>query len=198
MESDGGDAMCAQCPGKLIGAGSNNPTWQGAYRCKGQEVQYCEKPFSPWKTIKICADVDTCADATCVPVLTLADTYTTDKNRMILTEALAKCWTHMKSGKGGKKEVCRSINTQSLSYNITKGDLLDWFCSGYSDGNITADSLGDQETLDAAHELMGCGFLNVVDVSFETIGKKVTGGLNGLECIAYKDDEVIVGQCEEL
>jgi hypothetical protein len=184
LENSQGKALCALClPNDM--------------RCEGPEIQYCEMPFLPWKTLKVCKEIDTCLNAECLNMVTLASENTSDKNRLLLTAALADCWLIMEQDTGPDKEVCRSINTMTLEYDIPKDELSKWFCDGYDSGTINAANLGSQSHLEAAEEIMGCGLTNLMDLTIDTIGKKVTGGLFQGECIGYEPNEVIVKPCLE-
>ncbi|HIA03462.1 MAG TPA: hypothetical protein EYN66_16410 [Myxococcales bacterium] len=184
LESSAGDALCALCePGKL--------------RCEGAEIQYCELPFQPWQTLKTCKEIDTCLDAQCLNMVTLSPENTSDKNRLLLTAALADCWLVMATETGPEQEVCRTINTLGLSVDIPKDDLASWFCDGYDSGTINADNLGSQSHLEAADDIMGCGLTNLMDLTVDTIGKKITGGLYQGECIGYEPNEILVKPCQD-
>ncbi len=178
--TNGAEALCATC-------------LPGAYACLDNSVVYCEAPYLPWTILKECKDIDTCAGGTCIKVLSLAGSPGANDVLLSLTEAIADCWLSMKAA-DKKEDVCRSLHSTGLDGDIGKGELEDWFCEN-ADDTIKSDDFSEKDHFDAANDVMGCGLLSFNNLTINTPGNKVHGGLSQVECIGHEKNEIIIAPC---
>ncbi|MBT9556361.1 MAG: hypothetical protein IV100_10045 [Myxococcales bacterium] len=184
-----GGAECAQC-------------FPDAHRCSGNTIEYCETPFAPWVAVKECAPIQTCANGQCADVLKLEGGATLDSVRLLLTEALAECWMQMltkSKQETGDRYICRGLDTLGLTGDIGQAELVSWFCDNAGEGLGESD-FTTAELFDAASDVMGCGTLDWLDLTVDTLNQKVHAGVFTDECIAFDrpDKEILVAPCEEL
>ena len=182
LQSGEGKALCAECP-------------PGASACYGQDILHCDSPFEPWQVALTCDALDTCAGAMCVKVLTLPGPAASAKPRILLVKALADC---VVSGEGKEKtrDACRGLDTTALDIDLAKVDLLAWFCTALEEESIDAKDFGDDAHFAVAKDLMGCGWLNTVEIGFETKGEKVHAGLVKVECVGYDGTDGVIAPCD--
>ncbi len=185
----GGQAQCASC-------------YPGATRCEGQNIQFCSSPFQPWQTVETCNAIDTCAGGQCVNILTLDGTASEDSVRLLLVEGLADCWVELQTKapqETGNRYICRGLDTTALQGDIAESELISWFCDAAGEG-LTADDFKDETHYKAALDVLGCGTLDFLDLTVDTLNHKVHAGLHAVECVAFDrpDAEILIAPCEEL
>lgn len=181
LDNGAGEALCLLC-------------LEGAYACYGNTVVFCASALAPWAVHKDCKDIDTCAGGQCVKVLSLEGKAGGESTLIKLTEAVADCWLSMKAATK-KDDVCRGLHTLGLDGDITADALSSWFCDNQGE-SITADDFSDPDYFEAAKDVYGCGLLELADLSVNTPGEAIHGGLSQVECLGHEKNEIIIAQCD--
>ena len=144
-----------------------------------------------WVPYQQCGSLEKCIDGYCKPIVVLDPTVPMTVNYLLLTKAFVACWDVAEVG------FCREISTAGLIYPITASEITEWFCKNANESDFL-----DEEDYDTAKDIMGCGFTNVEDLSFET--GVIHPNLVGEECIAFSDKgianskEIVITACENL
>ena len=181
LENGAGDAICATCsPGATI--------------CNGNDILGCTHPAQPWVVTKTCGTLDACVGGACQPILVLSNALTKKKRLVRLSEALAAC-LKVALEPGPDKDRCRRIDTTGLTEDIVADDLIAWFCDEKGKGTLTPGDFQDPALFDVAVNVMGCGWLDLVDLDVLTDGGAVHAGLSLEECIGYQGSGAVVAQC---
>ncbi len=189
LDGPDGAAQCATC-------------FPGVTRCDDQDIQFCASPFQPWQTVETCHELDTCAGGQCVNLLTLTGEAGEDSVRLKVMEALADCWVELETKSAqetGDRYICRGVDTTEMQGDLAQDDLAGWFCDAAGEG-LTADDFKDETHYEAAQDVMGCGTLDFLDLTIDTLNHKLHAGLYAEECIAFdrSDAEILVAPCASL
>ncbi len=156
---------------------------EGYAKCKNQKIlQKCSSGQKGWEDYLLCGTLQTCQDGQCKNMITLSPDVPIKTNYMALTKAFIHCW------QGGSFGFCRAINTTDLTYPIAAEDISSWFCNEAKKADFI-----DESAYEAGKDMMGCGIVNLEDLTFQT--GVINPNLNGVECIGLADTEIIVDYC---
>ncbi len=154
----------------------------GATKCNGQIVQKCTSSQNGWADYLLCGTLQTCQDGQCKAMVSLSPDVPIKTNYMTLTKAFIHCWQSNSFG------FCRAINTTGLTYPIAPEDISSWFCNETKKSDFI-----DESAYEAGKDMMGCGIVNLEDLTFQT--GVINPNLNGVECIGLADTEIIIDYC---
>ena len=169
----------------------------GQIQCKGLVVETCNDPLVGFEESFACAEFETCVNGACLSVVKLSGDVLPTENYRLLTKAFASCFAAENEG------FCSSIDTSDVDYDITPGEIAAWFCDNKGNTPGFEQEFASDIWL-AAIDVMGCGFFNYEDMTFE--GGVIASGGSGIQCIAYdpgglftlNKKEIVVDACEEL
>jgi len=130
-------------------------------------------------------------------VITLEGSATSDALRILLSSAIADCWIAMSnSPENGPTTICRGLDTTDMSADLSKSELVSWFCDNQGSALTSADFSSDAH-FSAAKTVYGCGILDLQDLTVNTTSEAIHAGLFQAECIAHnaKKQEIIIAPC---
>jgi hypothetical protein len=125
---------------------------------------------------------------------------TSDALRILITSAIADCWIDMlASPEKGPVTICRGIDTTAMSGDLSKSELVGWFCDNQGKA-LTSEDFSSDAHFNAAKTVYGCGILDLQDLTVNTTSQSVHAGLFQAECIAHQASkkEIIIAPCAAL
>ena len=176
---DGETAVCAQCV-------------EGKASCDGWDVMECIDPVAGPEFSEQCDWPLACAGGQCIDVIFVGEEDPAKQAAYLdIMKGLSDCF------KQGIVGVCGGLNTESIDYDVSLGNLEGWLCEGDEGTRKPLFESGSQ--YDWALDVLGCGSFDVSDLTLKT--GSIHGGLDAIECYGFEkggfnDKEVVVDYCD--
>jgi hypothetical protein len=137
--------------------------WKDERRCAdvGDTVEYCADPLTGWEAWYDCYTGDWCMYGSCATPLELPAGLT--DNYRALAQAFVQCWYWYMDQGVTSDEMCYILDGTTATSSVGFDGMKSWVC----DTATVADFDNTQADYDLARDLVGCGFWNNSEITWQ-------------------------------